>query len=346
MRFIKENSILITALLTSLLVHAGIFILFSKIEKIKTTKKEEKPIIISFVNTKESTETSSAKRKIPRKTKLNTPKKSTKPSSSKTSTHKNKPTIKKSKTKKKASKKSVKKRAKKSLKKSKTTKITQKPVVKDSKTRKKQPKLKPKETNTPKPEKKEEEKKVKIPQKNENQPKNDIQIKEEGKKLQIASGKPEKEVKNVPKIPTPPAENNKAKEEKPPQQLNLSHLKGKDEIYQIGSENKKENKSPKKDEDIMKYLYGVRDKLQENLAYPLMAKRLEIEGTVIVRFVINPDGSVDEKTIKVVKSSGSNILDKQAVITVKNSIPFEPTPNKKKVVVEIPVIFEIIRSYD
>lgn len=318
MKFLRENGLLIVALLISIAIHAGILIFFSKIEKVKTTKKEEKPIIISLVNTKETSKTSSIKRKIPRKTKVNSPKKSTKPFSSKNSTNKSKPVKQKNKTLNKL---------KKSLKKENKPKTFSEKIIKNNKPpEKKQPLAK--------------EKKKIIPIKN------DIPIKKEGKKLQIASKNTENKIKNVPKLSTPPPENNKAKEEKPPQQLNISHLKGKDEIYQMGNKNKKETKTPKKDKDILKYLYKVRDKLQENLAYPLMAKRLEIEGTVIVRFIINPDGSVDKKTIKVVKSSGSNILDKQAIITVKNSLPFEPTPNKKKVVVEIPVIFEIIRSYD
>ena len=96
--------------------------------------------------------------------------------------------------------------------------------------------------------------------------------------------------------------------------------------------------------NIKKYLYYVRDRLQENLAYPLMAKRLQIEGTVVVRFIIEENGSVNEDTIKIVKSSGSKILDKQAIITVKNSIPFKPPP-EGRIVIEIPVVFEIIRSY-
>ncbi len=336
MKFLKENNLLIIALLISILVHAAIFTLFSKIDKLKTTKKEEKPIIISFVNTKESSKYSSAKRKIPRKTKLNSPKKSTKPFSQKSNLNK-KRIIRKKQTKRK-------------VKNQKTVNKASKTVVKEKTINKKQSKQKEtkkqvKEIPKPKISKKEniKEKIIKNPKVKQ---KIEVPIKKEGKKLQISSGKPEKEIKNVLKLSTPPAENNKAKKEKPPKQLNISHLKGKNEIFQMGNENKKETKAPKKDKDIMKYLYKVRDKLQENLAYPLMAKRLEIEGTVIVRFVINPDGTVDKKTIKVVKSSGSNILDKQATITVKNSIPFEPTPNKKKVVVEIPVIFEIIRSYN
>ena len=54
--------------------------------------------------------------------------------------------------------------------------------------------------------------------------------------------------------------------------------------------------------------------------------------------------SVNENTIKIVKSSGSKILDKQAIITVKNSIPFKPPP-EGRIFIEIPVVFEIIRSY-
>ncbi|EDP73697.1 hypothetical protein, partial [Hydrogenivirga sp. 128-5-R1-1] len=237
MKFLKENNLLIIALLISILVHAAIFTLFSKIDKLKTTKKEEKPIIISFVNTKESSKSSSAKRKIPRKTKLNTPKKSTKPFSHEISN------------KKKATKQKT-KIQKKELKKPKTIKKT---TVKSKTEQKKEPykeKIKKATKKIPAPLKKIEKEKQ-TEKKSKNQLKNDIPIKEEGKKLQISSGKPEKEIKNAPKLSTPPAENNKAKKEKPPKQLNISHLKGKNEIFQMGNENKKETKAPKKDKDIM-----------------------------------------------------------------------------------------------
>jgi protein TonB len=370
MKFFNENRLFILSIFISLIIHGILFTSFFFLKEKQKNKNEEKPIIISFVNNQKNTDTTSAQRKIPRKTKVETLSKSTKPPSPLPNVQQSKENIIQQPPKKIERKEEevVKPPEKKEEKKVKTQHKPQKSAerkhhqeIKRPVIKKENPKIEKnikkeleKEKKVEKKPEKKEEQKIKEPEKKEileekpvNKENINIPIKNEGKNLQIASQKKEnKENKEIPKLPVPPPENNKAKEEKPPKELNISHLKGKDEIFQMGSENEKEDKTPAKNEDIMKYLYKVRDKLQENLAYPLMAKRLEIEGTVIVRFIINPDGSVYENTIKVVKSSGSNILDRQAIITVENSIPFDPTPNKKKIVVEIPVIFEIIRSYN
>jgi len=319
----KINKVFITALVISILIHIAIFAGLSVFDKKEKKQQEEKPIYISLINTeKKHSKKGVSKRKIPKKTKVKTPSKTTKP--------KNVKLNKKSISKEKKSKKS-KKTTFKNLRKKQTTK--KKNIEKTYKIAKKEVQKTEKKENKIKPIKEKVKKEIPISAK-------------EGKNLQISQGNKSKKNKNLPKLPVPPAENKKAKEEKPPKQLNISHLKGKDQIFQMGEEKPEKEGTPEKDEDVVKYLYYVRDILQENLAYPLTAKRLEIEGTVIIRFVIDKNGNVNLKNIKIVKSSGSNILDKQAIITVENSVPFKPPPNKKSIVVEIPVIFEIIRSYN
>lgn len=305
------------SLVVSILSHTFLaYLLFS----LKTSKeKEEKPIVVSFVKPKKITKEKnfSAKRKIPKKPKLTTPSKTVLPKKKQV---KKKRTSKKFVQKKKNEKKYQKVKALKKVK----EKITKEKKVKEYKETKKEEK----------------------PFKTEKPP---IKPKEIEETPQIAKNpKKEKKENTKPDVNVPLSKKvNPEKEKKEPvKQLNLTHLKGKDQIFQMQSENK-----PKKEEiileakgDIKKYFFYVRDKLQENLSYPLMAKKLQIEGTVIVRFVIEKDGSVNENTIKIVKSSGSKILDRQAIITVKNSIPFKAPP-EGRIVVEIPVVFEIIRSY-
>ncbi len=326
-----ERRIFIVSLIVSIILHFSLAYILLSMPKQKKQPKEEKPIVVSFVKPKKEVnkKTSSTKRKIPKKTKLTTPSKTVIPKNTKKA---NKKQVKKTK-KQQKKKKPEKKQPVKKIEKPKKVPALKKVNEKKLETK---PKEKPK-----KPQEKKESVKV------ENPP---VKPKETKEIPQIAQGKPKKEKKEEkkPDINVPLSEkiNPKKEKEQPVKQLNLTHLQGKDQIFQMQSEDK-----PKKEEivveakgDIKKYLFYVRDRLQENLAYPLMAKRLQIEGTVVVRFIIEKDGSVKEETIKIVKSSGSKILDRQAIITVKNSIPFKPPP-EGRIVIEIPVVFEIIRSY-
>jgi periplasmic protein TonB len=56
--------------------------------------------------------------------------------------------------------------------------------------------------------------------------------------------------------------------------------------------------------------------------YPRLSNRLREEGTVLLRALINPDGSVAR--LEVLKSSGYERLDTSAFNTVKSSWKFEP----------------------
>lgn len=312
----------------SIILHIFFAYLLFSLKTLKE-KKEKKPIVVSFVKPKKITKDKnfSAKRKIPKKTKLTTSSKTVLPKKKQVEEKKIEKASKKIVPKKKVEKKQPVKKEKKhrnvpALKKL-NEKITQEKNVNESKEVKKEKSLKTKKTP--------------------------IKQKKIEKTLQIAkSAKKEEKENKKPKVNAPLSKkiNPEREKKEPVKQINLTHLKGKDQIFQMQSEDK-----PKKEEIIVeakgkikKYLFYVRDKLQENLSYPLMAKRLQIEGTVIVRFVIEEDGSVDENSIKIVKSSGSKILDMQSIITVKNSIPFKPPP-EGKIVIEIPVVFEIIRSY-
>jgi protein TonB len=65
---------------------------------------------------------------------------------------------------------------------------------------------------------------------------------------------------------------------------------------------------------IRAYLTKVRDLLEKEKHYPLIAQRLGISGVVVVSFVIMADGRFDQ--VKVVSSSGSDLLDGTAVDAV------------------------------
>jgi protein TonB len=60
--------------------------------------------------------------------------------------------------------------------------------------------------------------------------------------------------------------------------------------------------------------------LQENLEYPSKAKRKNIQGTVVVQFIVNTDGSISD----IQAISGPEELRQAAVNTVKKSPNWVP----------------------
>ena len=62
----------------------------------------------------------------------------------------------------------------------------------------------------------------------------------------------------------------------------------------------------------------------KRIKYPEEAQARGLQGKVLISFVILEDGNV--KDIKVLNSSGSDMLDKNAVETVKASAPFPKPP--------------------
>ncbi len=132
--------------------------------------------------------------------------------------------------------------------------------------------------------------------------------------------------------------------------FNISNLKGKELIYQHGTtEEKREEKVS--DEDILAYIKELERYLNELARkkdlYPPMAKRLRIEGSLVVRFTIKADGSVDENSIQIIDSSSYNILDKGAVKLIKKYVPmfaqkYGKKPPKGDLTIELPITFEII----
>ncbi len=80
------------------------------------------------------------------------------------------------------------------------------------------------------------------------------------------------------------------------------------------------------------FLY-IKDDIQRSINYPKMARRMGWEGRVVLSFIICKNGEVTD--IKVVKSSGYAILDKNAVSTIKQSAPFPKPPVRAELTVPI-----------
>jgi protein TonB len=66
-----------------------------------------------------------------------------------------------------------------------------------------------------------------------------------------------------------------------------------------------------------------------NINYPEHAIRNNLTGTLLLDVAINPDGSLHD--VRVIRSSGSKVLDDGAIYIVELSAPFSPfTPQMRK----------------
>ncbi|HYQ48312.1 MAG TPA: TonB family protein [Thermodesulfovibrionales bacterium] len=79
----------------------------------------------------------------------------------------------------------------------------------------------------------------------------------------------------------------------------------------------------------------IRAALQANLVYPYIARKRQMEGSVMVSFRINQTGNPE--SIRILKGSGYSILDSAARDTVVKASPF-PTANN---FVEVPITFTL-----
>ncbi|HNZ32006.1 MAG TPA: energy transducer TonB [Smithellaceae bacterium] len=98
-------------------------------------------------------------------------------------------------------------------------------------------------------------------------------------------------------------------------------------------------------EAMISYQDMVREKIEQAKIYPLWAKKQGIEGIAHICFTILSDGT--GHNVKIVRSSGSNILDEEAVATVKRANPFPPIPKKIKnttIRVDLAIIFSLKKN--
>jgi protein TonB len=81
--------------------------------------------------------------------------------------------------------------------------------------------------------------------------------------------------------------------------------------------------------------------LADNLKYPTQARRMGVEGTVIVVFVINTDGTIQD--VEVLRGIGGG-CDEEAVKIVKAAPKWEPGKQRGKAVrtrMRLPIRFKL-----
>ena len=81
--------------------------------------------------------------------------------------------------------------------------------------------------------------------------------------------------------------------------------------------------------------------LSDNLKYPTQARRMGVEGTVIVVFVVNTDGSIQD--VEVLRGIGGG-CDEEAVKVVKNAPKWDPGKQRGRAVrtrMRLPIKFKL-----
>jgi protein TonB len=73
----------------------------------------------------------------------------------------------------------------------------------------------------------------------------------------------------------------------------------------------------------------IRDRIIRSILYPPMARKMGWCGRVKIAFVVCEDGGVND--VRVVESSGFDLLDRNTVNTVKNVAPFPRPPAKAEI---------------
>ena len=92
-----------------------------------------------------------------------------------------------------------------------------------------------------------------------------------------------------------------------------------------------------KKEYLDKYLSQIRDSINKNITYPPKAKKLLIEGTVIVRFKITENGSVEDITI----IDGHKFLQSSTIEAIEEASKEFPKTNKS-IEIQIPIEYKLI----
>jgi len=98
-------------------------------------------------------------------------------------------------------------------------------------------------------------------------------------------------------------------------------------------------------EAMLRYQDMVKQRIEQARKYPLWAKEHGIEGVAHLYFIVLTDGM--EHGLKIIRSSGSSILDEEALATVKRACPFPPVPKKVSslpVEMQVAIVFSLSKD--
>jgi periplasmic protein TonB len=84
---------------------------------------------------------------------------------------------------------------------------------------------------------------------------------------------------------------------------------------------------------VKAHFAGIRSSIISKLSYPQLARRKGWAGTVKVSFVVNEDGGVNN--VKVLATSGFEVLDNNAIETIRRCSPYPKPPCMAEIVMPI-----------
>lgn len=148
----------------------------------------------------------------------------------------------------------------------------------------------------------------------------------------------------LPKIDTMGQEKRLKKVEQEPEEANPQIVAEKISLQQIQKERSEEKIEPvdARKDAMLRYQDMVKQRIEEARRYPLWAKKQGIEGVVCLNFIVLPSGI--GKDIRIVRSSGSSILDEEAVVTISRAQPFPLMPKEignSSVNMEVAIVFSL-----
>ncbi len=88
--------------------------------------------------------------------------------------------------------------------------------------------------------------------------------------------------------------------------------------------------------DFESLLSELRKRISTSLVYPRMARKRGIQGTVVIRLRLDGNGNL--AFLKVIGSSGSDILDRSAQELIKKVLPYHHRVGRT-ITIEIPIVY-------
>ncbi len=147
------------------------------------------------------------------------------------------------------------------------------------------------------------------------------------------------EVKTTPPAPSQTSANQATEPSPPPQpasaRANTGIPRAQEEIQRVDAQ---PSPQAQREQYLKEKLAVISQIIQRNISYPPMARRMGWEGKVVLAIRICEDGSLKE--VKVLESSGYEVLDRNAVETVRRVAPLFPKP-PVEVVVKLPVSYKL-----
>jgi protein TonB len=79
-----------------------------------------------------------------------------------------------------------------------------------------------------------------------------------------------------------------------------------------------------KDPQYISYFTSIKRSIDSNWTYPELAKQYGLQGKLLVEFQISENGELEG--LRLIRSSGSELLDTEALRAIKAAAPFPPIP--------------------